>query len=100
MLKDSRDRSLRVSYLDHGIQDGVPGAAIFQNGIGKHASVPADVLDASALGILEPIAGTSSDVQLAVWIVCSTVLAGLVMGSGSMNLPIVLSHVKVDGPGS
>ena len=81
MLKDSKDRSLRVSDLDHGIQNGVPGAAIFQNGIGKHASVPADVLDASALGILEPVAGTSSDVQLAVWIVCSTVLAGLVMGS-------------------
>jgi hypothetical protein len=43
-----------VADGDHGLEDGVPGVRVFEGGVGEHAAVPADVLDAAGGGVLEP----------------------------------------------
>ncbi len=55
-----------VADFDHDVEDCVPGAGRFKHGIGEHTSVPADVLDTTASGVFEPVAGSFDDVELAV----------------------------------
>lgn len=89
---------MRVTHLDHRIKDGVPGAWCFEDGIREHAAIPTDVLDAACLGVFEPVTGTFHDIELAVRIVSTAVLASLVVATSAMDSTVVLGDVEVDGP--
>ena len=78
---------LGVANVDHRLEDDVPSIWVLQGGVGEHASVPADMLNASRSGVLEPIARTFRDVELAVGIIGRAMFARLVVLSGAMNLP-------------
>lgn len=41
----------RIPDLEHGVEDGVPGLLLFEEFIGEHAAIPADVLD-TAVGVV------------------------------------------------
>ncbi len=71
--------TMRVLDLNHRVQNGVPGLRSFQGRIREHATIPTNVLNATLGRILEPISGTSNNVQLAIRIVSLAVLARLVV---------------------
>lgn len=45
-------RLKRLLHRKHGLEDGVPGGGALQHAIREHATVPANVLDASLAGTL------------------------------------------------
>ena len=91
-----------IADVDHRFEDGVPSVGVFECGVGEHAAIPADVLDAASwiVSVFEPVAGAFCDVEFAVWIIGKAMLAGLVMAAGAVHFAVVLGHVEVDGPGA
>jgi len=89
---------VRHPHFEHNVEDRVPRVRRFEHRIGEHAPVPADVLDTTCLGVLEPVARAADDIELAVGIVGRAVLARLVVIAGTVHLAVVLRHVEVDRP--
>lgn len=87
-----------VADVDHGAEDSLPGARRFKHGIGEHTSVPTDVLDTTAGGVLEPVAGSFDDVELAAWIISQAVFASFVVSTSTLDSTVVLSDMEVDSP--
>ncbi len=87
-----------LTNLEHHIQNGVPSGCLFQSCIGEHATIPADMLNASFGCILEPISSAANDIEFAVGVIGWTVLACLVVRSRAMHVAIVLRDVEVDRP--
>ncbi len=54
--------TVRFAHFDHRVQNGVPGFAVFEHGVGEHAAVPANMLDAAVCIILEPVARTLDNI--------------------------------------
>ena len=93
---------MRVPDLNHGCQDVVPGLLGLENGIGEHAAVPADMphrLCGRAIGVVQPEARVFHHIQFAVWIGRHAVAPGFVMAARSVNGPVVLRDVEINGPG-
>ena len=63
--------SVSVADVHHRFEDGVIGGLRFEHGIGEHATVPTNVLDAAFGGSFEPVPGAFNDVELAVGVVAS-----------------------------
>ncbi len=83
---------------DHGGEDGVPCGRGFEHGVREHAAVPADVVDAAAGGVFEPVGGAPGDVEFSVRIVGGAVATGFVVIAGAVDAAVVLGDVEVDGP--
>jgi hypothetical protein len=87
-----------IADSDHGRQDRVPRLGVLEGCVGEHATIPADVLDASSRGILQPIACALDDIELAIRVIGRAMLAGLVVRARTVDMPIVLRDVKIDRP--
>ena len=48
-------KSLRVPNIEHRLEDDVPSLGILQSRVGEHATIPADMLDATTFKIFKPI---------------------------------------------
>ncbi len=70
---------MRVADLNHRLENGGPSMIVLEHTVREHAPIPAYMLDASLLRILEPISRASDDVELAIGVIGRTMLAGLVM---------------------
>ena len=70
------------AHLDHRGEDVVPGLLLLHDRVREHATVPADVLDAALLRVLEPVAGAFDDVELPVRIVGLALLLIVLVVSG------------------
>ena len=88
------------THGEHRREDGVPSVGVFEGLVGEHATVPADVLDTACLCIFEPVSGALDDIEFSVWIIGAAVFAGLIVGACTVDMPIVLGDVEIDGPGS
>src|SRR5207244_3793964 len=86
---------MRIADFDHRCEDRVPRLLVFEHGVGEHAAVPANVADASAVGVFEPGAGCLHDVELAVGVVGGAVAARFFMAAGAVDRAVVLSHMEV-----
>ena len=71
--------TMRVSYLDHGIQDCVPSGLLLKHFVWKHTTIPADVFDATLGGILQPVGRAAGDIQFPVGIIRRAVASGFVV---------------------
>ncbi len=88
------------THGEHRREDGVPSVGVFEGFVREHATVPADVLDTACLCIFEPVSGALDDIEFSVWIIGAAVFAGLIVGACTVDMPIVLGDVEIDGPGS
>jgi hypothetical protein len=66
-------------HIYHRLKDGVPCGWIFKSRIGEHATIPANVFDPTILEVLEPKAGTTSDIQFSIRIISWAMLTGFIM---------------------
>merc|ERR1711964_99757 len=81
--------------IHHRLENGVPGLGILERCVGEHAAVPADVPDPARGRVLQPIARTIGDVELAVGVVRRAMLAGLVVRALTVHLAIVLGDMPM-----
>ena len=83
--------------FNHRVQNRVPCGGSCQHGIGEHAAIPADVLNAAIGIILQPIGRTTRHVEFAVGIVCRAVLTGFVVIPRAVYGAVVLSDMPPHG---
>ena len=91
-------KGIRLVDGDHGLEHLVPGVGAFEDRVVEHAAIPTDVLDAACRRILEPIAGTLDDVELAVGVGGEAMPPGFIVRAAAVNGRVVLGHVEIDRP--
>ena len=84
--------------IHHRLENGIPGFRLLQRRVGEHAAIPADVPDPARGSILEPVARTISDIQLAVGVIGRAVLAGLVVIASAVNITVILGNMEINRP--
>src|SRR6185436_13924968 len=94
--------SVRVPHCNHRRQNAVPGLGFHHHGVREHATIPADMSKSPrqlSVRAMQPVTRMVGDAQLAIWIIRKTVMSSLVVCSGPFDRGIVLSYVKINGPG-
>ena len=83
-----------IPYVKHGTENCIGGRRVFNNRIGKHATVPANVVHATIRSTFQPVAGCRRDIQLTVGIIRLAVPTRFIVRAGSMHCAIVLATWK------